>query len=337
MGSRRVLRGLVALTFLTSFVAACGDDDDGDATPVEEADDGGTAEEEVEAQTIDVTGVDYAFSEAPTELDAGLVTINFTNEGEVEHEAAFVEIGDTPLTEFLPKFDPVFAGEGGGPIPAESENLAVPVEAAAGETESATFLISEGTYALMCSFDGDAEEQAEEGESDLEDEEEEPVTPERLHYNRGMAQVVTVGPATGAAELPEADGTITAADWSFEVDVADGDTTINFENTGPEQIHFAGISLMPEGTDVETAETSFAGQFSETGPPEGAVEPEDDEFGFSGVYSTGLGGQFTVSEGFESGRTYIVYCFVQDRTGGPPHAIPEDMGGHGMFRAFTVE
>ena len=63
----------------------------------------------------------------------------------------------------------------------------------------------------MCTFDGDAEEQAAEGELDEEDGEEEPAVPEKLHYNRGMAQVVTVGPATGATELPAADGTITAA------------------------------------------------------------------------------------------------------------------------------
>ena len=336
MGSRRVLRGLVALTFMTSFVAACGDDDDDATTPVEETDDGGT-EEEAEAQTVEITGVDYAYSEAPTEIEAGLIELTFTNEGEVDHEAAFIEIGDTPLEEFLPKFDPVFVGEGGGPIPAETENLAVPVENGPGESTTVTFTIDEGTYALMCSFDGDAEEQAAEGVPDEEDEEEEPVTAERLHYNRGMAQVITVGPASGATELPEADGTITAADYDFVVDVEDGDTTINFENNGPDQIHFAGLGLMPEGTDVDTAEASFLGQFSETGPPEGAVEPENDEFGFSGVFSAGLGGQFTVADGFESGRTYILYCFVQDREGGPPHALPEDQGGHGMFQAFTVE
>jgi plastocyanin len=336
MSSRRMLRGLAALTMLTSLVAACGDDDDGETTPVEETDDGG-AEEAVEAQEVAITGIDYSFSEAPTELEAGLIELTFENEGTVEHEAAFVEIGDTPLEEFLPKFDPVFAGEGGGPLPEETGNLAAPVENAPGESTTVTFTLTEGTYALMCTFDGDAEEQREEGVSDLEDEEEEPAVPERFHYNRGMAQVVAVGPGSGAAELPEADGTITAQDWSFVVDVADGDTAINFENTGPEQIHFAGIGLMPEGTDVATAESSFVGQFSEGGPPEGSVEPEDEEFGFSGVFSSGMGSQFEVEDGFQSGRTYILYCFVQDRAGGPPHAFPEDMGGRGMYQAFTVE
>ncbi len=330
MQRRRVLRGFAALAILSSAAVACGDDDDAE----DNASDTPTA---TEVQEIAVTAIDYSYSAAPTEIDAGLIELTLTNEGEVEHEAAFIEIGDTPLAEFLPKFDPVFAGEGGGPLPAETGALAAPVENGPGDSTTATFTLEEGTYALMCTFDGDAEEQAAEGELDEEDGEEEPAVPEKFHYNRGMAQVVTVGPASGATELPAADGTITAEDWSFVVDVSDGDTTINFANAGPEQIHFAGLGLMPEGTDVETAEKSFVGQFSETGPPEGAVEPENDEFGFSGVLSSGLGSQFTVEDGFESGRTYILYCFVQDRTGGPPHAVPEDMGGHGMYTAFTVE
>jgi hypothetical protein len=82
-----MLRGLAALTVLTALVAACGDDDDEGTTPVEETDDGG-AGEAVEAQQIDITAIDYSYSEAPTEIDAGLVTVTLANEGEVAHEAA---------------------------------------------------------------------------------------------------------------------------------------------------------------------------------------------------------------------------------------------------------
>lgn len=336
MGSRRVVRGLVALTVLTSFVAACGDDDDDDATPVEETDDGGAAEE-VEAQQISVTGIDYAFSEAPTELDAGLVELTFANEGEVEHEAAFIEIGDTPLEEFLPKFDPVFVGEGGGPIPAEAENVAAPVEVGPGESATVTFALADGTYALICTFDGDAEEQAAEGEGDLTDGEEEPVTSERLHYNRGMARVVTVNPGA-AVELPEADGTITASDYTFDADVEAGDKVINFENAGPSEIHFTGISSF-DGTDAAAVEEAFVASLtSETGePPEGAPEPDEEDFAFSGVFSSGLGSHIELEEGFESGKTYLLVCFLTDRAGGPPHALPEEMGGHGMYKVITVE
>jgi plastocyanin len=331
MQRRRVLRGFAALAILSSVAVACGDDDDADQT----SDTPGA--EAPEVQEIDVTAIDYSFSEAPTEIDAGVVTLSFTNDGKVEHEAAFAEIGDTPLAEYLPKFDPVFAGEGGGPIPAETESLAAPVETGPGETATATFTLDEGTYALFCTFDGDAEEQAAEGVGDEEDGEEEPVTPERLHYNRGMAQVVTVGPASGATELAEADGAITAVDYSFEVDVDDGDTTFNFVNQGPNEIHFVGISSYPAGTDAAAVEEAFTSSFTSDEPPEGAPEFEEEEFAFSGVFSSGLGSRVELEDGFEAGKTYLLACFVQDRAGGPPHAFPESMGGHGMYEVVTVE
>jgi hypothetical protein len=50
------------------------------------------------------------------------------------------------------------------------------------------------------------------------------------------------------------------------------------------------------------------------------------------VFSSGLGNQFTVPGGFESGRTYVLACFISDRAGGPPHAI-----AHDMYKVFTVE
>ena len=340
MGSR-LLRGLTALTLLTSFVAACGDDDDGaEATT--------TTEAAVEAQSVSFSAIDYAFQDAPTELEAGVIDLDFTNEGKVDHEVGIVEIGDEPLDEFLAGFSDFFVQEG-APLPEVSEHIAVPTEIGPGESSSTTFTLAEGTYALLCSFEGDAddppaeegedEEAAEEGdeaEGEAPEDDEGPVDPAKIHFNRGMAQVLEVGPGSDALALPEADGAITARDWTFDTDLAGGDTTINFTNEGPNEVHFVGISLMPEGTDVTAAEAAFAAQFAEEGPPEGTVEPENDEFGFGGVYSSGLGGQITLEEGFESGRTYVLYCFISDRTGGPPHAFPEEQGGHGMYKAITV-
>ena len=45
--------------------------------------------------------------------------------------------------------------------------------------------------------------------------------------------------------------------------------------------------------------------------------------------SPGYGSTFTAT--LEAGRTYVVLCFVSDKTGGPPHAI-----AHHMFKIFTV-
>jgi len=309
----RAIRGLAALALLTTMVVACGDDDDATA-PTE---DGGG-----EGQAIEITAVDYAFEDAPDEIAAGVVELSVDNQGKVDHEAAFVEIGDTSLEQFLEDFPPVLEG---GPFPEYAEHLAAPLEVPGGESAEVTFTLAEGTYALFCTLTGDAD-----APPPAEGEEGEEGAP---HFTQGMAQTITVGPAGEVTDLPEADGSITAKDYTFEPDVEAGDTTINFVNDGPAQVHFAEVSVFPEGTDVATAEESFAALLaSEEGapPPEGAVLPED--FASSGIFSAGLGSQFTVPGGFESGRTYMLSCFIQDRAGGPPHAI-----GNQMYKAFTVE
>lgn len=307
-------RGLAALALFVG-VAACSDDDDDAATTTTEGEGGG-------AQDVTITGVDYGFEGAPEVLPGGLINLTFDNEGEVDHEVAFVEIGDTSLEQFLEEFEAVFEG---GPFPDYAEQVAVPLENEPGDSTEVSFTIGEGTYAMFCALDGDAD-----APEPAEGEEPEPG---ELHYARGMAQTITVGAPEGSSELPEADGTITAIDYDFEADVKAGDTTINFVNDGPAQVHFASVSILPEGTDAAAAEAAFETLISlEEGaaPPEGTPEPED--VAFSGVFSSGLGAQFTVPGGFESGRTYLLACFIQDRSGGPPHAI-----GNKMYKAFTVE
>lgn len=307
---------LAALAVLPLLVTACGDDDDKTASATTEAGDGGGAE----VQEVTFVAEDYVFTEAP-EISAGAVQLTLDNQGAVSHEVAFVEIGDAPIADFPADFAGVLEG---GPFPEYAGAVMAPFEVEAGDSGTITFTIDAGSYALFCSLDGDADAPAPaEGE--------EPVTGEP-HLNRGMIQSFTVGAGDDDAVLPEADGAITASDYTFDVAVEAGDKTINFVNDGPDQVHFAGISVFPEGTTVAQAEEAFAALLAAeegTPPPEGAVEPED--FGYSGVVSAGLGVQFEPAGPFESGRTYIAVCFISDRAGGPPHAI-----GHQMYKAFTV-
>lgn len=313
---RRMGRGLAALSVLAMLVAACGSDDDEKTTATTEADGG-----EGGGQAVEIAAIDYGFEGVPDDLTAGVVSLSFDNKGKVDHELALVEVGDTSLEQFLKDFPPVLEG---GPFPDYAENVAVPAEIGPGESSEVTFTIAEGTYVMFCTFTGDADAPAPaEGEEPAEGE---------PHYAKGMAQVVKVG-AGADAELPEADGTITAKDYSFEPDIEAGDTTINFVNDGPKEVHFASVSVFPEGTDAAAAEEAWGAMMTaEEGspPPEGTPEPED--VGFSGIFSSGLGAQFTVPDGFESGRTYVIACFIQDRAGGPPHAI-----GQKMYKIFTVE
>ena len=317
----RVVRGLVVLTMLTALVGACGDDDDA-ATTIEEdgGDDGGTA-----ADALEITGVDYAYSSAPESLTAGLVELTFNNDGTVPHEAAFIEIGDTPLEQFITDFGPVLEG---GPIPAYAEQISAPAEIEAGESLDMTFTIPEGTYAMICTLDGDKD-----APPPAEGEEPAAGAP---HFTIGMAQVMEVGPAGDETELPDADGSITSSDYTFEADVEAGDTTINFVNDGPNEIHFAAIQMFPEGVDAAAAEAAFDALINgdPAAPPSEAAGPAlgAEDVGFSGVFSTGNGAQFTLPGGFQSGRTYLAACFISDRAGGPPHAI-----GQKMYKAWTVE
>lgn len=361
----KFMRGVAVLSALALLAGACGDDDDdaddAAATTTTESEGGADGG----AQAVTITAVDYGFSEVPEELTAGVVELTFQNEGEVAHEAGFVSLGDTPLEQFIEDFPAVLEG---GPFPPYAETVAAPVEIPGGESVEKTFTITEGRYALFCALEGDADAAAEsegEGEStsttaeeggaeeggeavedepqgpssegeggSAEEEQEEPTGPP--HFERGMIQEIEVGAGEADATLPEADGSISAFDYGFDVDIQAGDTAINFVNDGPEQVHFAEV--LPYGEiDAAAAEEAFAQllQSEEEGPPpEGIPMPDEEGGGFSGIFSAGLGATFELNEGasFESGQTYVLACFIQDRSGGPPHAIANQ-----MYTAFTVE
>jgi len=142
-----------------------------------------------------------------------------------------------------------------------------------------------------------------------------------------MSLTVTEGDAE--AELPEADGEIVATDYGFEVTL-DGPGTINFRNDGPQQFHHAVV--VDFGTnDPAEVERVFPAILAAEG--EGAAEPDtgdvdmeqvDFDFAGSGVFGPdGAAGTFEAD--IVDGNTYVVVCFIQDRTGGPPHAVAYDM------------
>jgi len=84
----------------------------------------------------------------------------------------------------------------------------------------------------------------------------------------------------------------------------------------------------PKGTTVAQATASLPKLFASQGPPPAGV-PAPTPVATSQVTSPGYGNTFTAT--FTSGRTYVVLCFVSDKTGGPPHAI-----AHHMFKVFTI-
>jgi len=139
---------------------------------------------------------------------------------------------------------------------------------------------------------------------------------------------VTAGP--GGQELPETAGTITATDYAFEVDVAPGDS-FTFRNRSSAQFHHAIV--FDFGTlDPTVVEQNLPGFLQSEGQnvPEAFKDLDDKPPAGSGVF--GPGGAGTADATFEAGSTYAVICFIQDRTGGPPHAFAYD-----MTEVFTVQ
>jgi hypothetical protein len=139
-------------------------------------------------------------------------------------------------------------------------------------------------------------------------------------------------PAGDGAELPETDGEFVATDYSFAVDARAGDQ-FTFDNQSTEQFHHVIVfdfgDLDP--AVVEENLPAFLASDESTPPPEAlaGVDFENLEAGGSGVFGPGGSGTFAAT--LESGNTYAVACFIQDREGGAPHAMQHD-----MYDVFTV-
>jgi hypothetical protein len=317
--------GVIAIALLA---AACGDDSDDASTDTTQAANEAVVPGELAgAQTLEITGEDYRYVDAPTSVEAGLINLEFTNNGTVDHEVAFASIGDNDVATFITDFLPVVEGEGGGPFPDYLDTVVAPGEIGPGKSFKASFVLPEGKYAMFCVLDGQA---APEGSTTTLDETGEGPTGEP-HIKLGMAQAFEVTAGDDAAELPDTDSSITAKDYSFDVNVKAGDVPTKFVNEGPDQVHHAVFFPFVEGTSEADAATALDAFLSGDGPPPEALDLANaDGNSDSGVFSSGFGELFTTH--FESGRTYAAACFLSDRAGGPPHAI-----AHQMTKIFTVE
>jgi plastocyanin len=265
---------------------------------------------------LEIVARDFAFSGAPQTIRGGPTTVTFRNMGKAHHEMAFAKIGGKPLKAFQNEFPAVLEG---GPIPGWLTAVAVPLELEPGKSETKTFTMSPGRYLLMCALNDQAGPQDDEEGSDAPP-----------HFNLGMTQRVTVEGESD--EVSSADnGEVVAKDYTFETSgLKAGLNRIVFRNDGPKQFHFGDLSEFPAGVTEAQALDAFK-KFLATpeGQPPPAGLPEPETVGFSGVYSPGLGGTWDIT--LKSGRTYLLACFIQDRDGGPPHAI-----GNNMLTTFTV-
>lgn len=294
---------MIVLVSLLLVATACGGggQDAARETPAEETD-------EAEENIIRVTGDEYSF-DVPSTVEGGFVQIDFKNNGQLVHEAAFVKSDpEAPRDQFIKDFK---TAVNEGPIAPHLKPYFLSGEVKAGGTGTARQSLPAGTYYLVCTLtdaDSREEEPQEAGEEAGEDQPELP-----QHYEQGMIKKVTVtGPAS--VTLPQAEASIVGKEYSFDVKgLKPGKNEVLFRNDGPDQIHMAAVLEFPEGVDEAKAREAFSA--AEGPPPPGTPEPED--VGFGGVFEVGGGSIFSVD--LKSDRVYAIACFIQDRAGGPPH------------------
>ena len=331
-------------------LAACGGG--GDTT---DSASGGDATDEAAGGAFELTLTADAI-DAPAEVEGGVVEVSVTTELE-GGEVSFTQVPEgTTEDAFKEALAPVL---GGGPFP-ELLGDTAGVSARKGTTTHSIELPT-GNYYIWAAPDGEEEEPGDSGgEGGGGGDTTSTSEAAAGEIARGQATSTTSrggeggggeggggegqgGPppealvvsaltvTDGEGELPETDGTITAKDYTFEVDVEAGDT-FTFRNEGPTQFHH--VVLFSFGDLDEDVVTENFPKFLESGddaPPPPAfkdVDFEKLEAGGSGVFSPGLGGTFSAK--LEAG-TYVAACFIGDKTGGPPHAIAKK-----MWKVFTV-
>lgn len=303
---------------LALLLAGCGDDGDDAATTTTTSTTTGetttTEAGDAEAQRLDLTVTENAINGLPLEIPGGVVTVSLGVEppADPELELAFSKVAEgTSEQDFTDGLATVLDG---GAFPDFWENNA---GVGAGEY---SIVLEPGSYFVWFEKGGGEEE---EGEEQAEDE-----TPPEF-----VVAPLTVAEGDDEGQLPETDGTITAVDYRFEADVQAGDS-FTFRNNSSEQFHHAIVFNFGtiDPATVEENLPTFLENAGE-GPPPPAFADLDFETlvaGHSGVF--GPGGAGTAIGTFQSGNTYAAVCFIQDRAGGPPHAI-----AHDMYTVFQVD
>jgi hypothetical protein len=239
---------------------------------------GGGEAAEVTQLSIDVTDQGI---EAPQSVEAGLVEITLMNSGTGGHEAQLIRLEGGHTAEQALK---VVTGESGR-IPDWLVGGGGVGSTKPGNTGTATQVLEPGSYAIL---DTEADKPA-------------------------SAALEVTGEA-GEAELPEAEATVTASEYTFESSgLKAGKNTILFENTGQELHHLIANPVKPDTTPAQIIKF-FQTEEKSANPFRGG---EEASVGTS-VIDTGVS---QVVELELKAGSYAFQCFIPDRAGGPPHAF----------------
>jgi hypothetical protein len=255
--------GVIVLCVLAS---ACGNEEtDPTLRPAAEA---------PSENVVPVAMAEYGYSMSD-EVAGGFVTFEFTNNGDLPHEAAFGSVNEGVDVDGM-----VEAIQNGGQ-PRDVKDLAGLPVLDAGATMSMTRQLEPGSYVFFCYL---------------------PVPKSgEPHVTEGMVQAFEVSGSSGAA-APEADLTIAATDDGFEVpEIAAGTQSIELVNEVSESHEFMFYSL-ESGKKVQDIDKWFGSGF-ETDKP--ALFP-------GGLQSIDPGTSVVLEMTFESGRTYTIEDFTHE-------------------------
>jgi plastocyanin len=303
MQYRRFAAGAIALAALVGTLAACGDDSDDTAS---KTDDTAAAAAPVDL-TVKATSSDGRFAfDLPAEISGGMVNLTLDNADEQPHEIALVKVAEGTKPEQVAD---EWLSQDGAPIPDFVLGAVAGVgNAAPHQKATSTQNIAPGTYVYFCTF-GDGEQ---------------------VHYKNGMLGEVTVKDSKGTGELPSADNTIVAEDYTFSnvhLKASDGAVKVDFKNIGPNQFHHAQLFPVKDGATDE----QIASDLSSEGEPQYIDFPNG-----TGTMVLAPGQEQVTDLTLKPGK-YVMVCFISDKAGGPPHFMPEAIGGHGMSKVVTVE
>ncbi len=288
--SRLRALAVLAATVLALTAVACGDDDD----------EGGGED----VQQIAITIGNAAKGEpaqgktivkAPSSAEAGVAAITLENSAKGAADVQLIRTtGDHSAAETFKQVGASLEGKAladwffaGGGIPATPS----------GASQSVTQLLEPGTYYVLNTS-------ALQGLPSAE-----------------AVPTIEVGGEESEEELPDADATVTASEYTFEADgLTAGRSQVLFDNGGAEPHHLEAFPIL-KGRTIEDVE-AFAK--NEKGKPPVAFN--------AGVSTAVLEGGTSqlVTLDLKSGR-YALLCFISDRQGGPPHVA------EGMIAEAEVE
>lgn len=289
---------LAAVALIISLVAAgCGKDSKDESGS---GSGGTTTTTAPQPAEVNITATDFAF-QLPPAIPSGVVKLTLTNSGQQPHDFALLKIDGTHSLAEVKKI----VGNDTGPIPEWLHGAGGVGTVGPGAPPGVAFVKIEAgaKYVYICTEDDEKTKKS--------------------HADLGMVGDMKVEGTSPATDLPKADATIVAKEYTFDIQgIKAGEQLIDFSNAGPSELHlFFAAPILP-GKTIDDVKKALASEDQNAEPP----------FDFmKGVTGQPLDpGLRSVVKGTFAPGDYVIICFINDRKGGPPHLAK------GMITPFKV-